>query len=263
MTKVLLLVLSLVLMTGLVLSGCSSESNASSKSGNGFEYSESLGSYATSDGLQYTGVWVTGTGKVTVTPDMAVLSLGVEAQSATVNEAQDDAAQAMADVMAVLAANGVAEKDIKTQWYSIAPVTKWIDDYKEQITVGYRVTNTVTVKVRDIDKVGTIIDDVTDAAGDFARVQSISFTVDDLEPYYDEAREKAVLDAMDKAEQIASLADVTLGKPFYISETGGSVPPVPYPVRDFEYSGGLDATTPISAGEMEISLMVQMAYSLQ
>ena len=261
MRKVVLLVVGLVLVGAVLLSGCTSEENASTEVGQGSWSTQDVMALLASDSSQQTGVWVAGTGKVTVVPDIAILTLGVEAQAATVMEAQGDAAAAMTEVMAVLTANGVAEKDIQTRWYSISPVTKWIDDYKEQITIGYRVTNTVTVKVRDVDKTGTIIDAVTAVGGDLTRIQSISFTVDDTDAYYDEAREKAILDAMAKAEQIASVANVTLGKPIYISEMSSPVPP--YPERPYIYDEAVGATTPISAGEMEISITVQMVYALQ
>ncbi|MGB2885770.1 MAG: SIMPL domain-containing protein [Dehalococcoidia bacterium] len=261
MRKVVLLVVGLVLVGAVLLSGCTSEENASTEVGQGSWSTQDVMALLASDSSQQTGVWVAGTGKVTVVPDIAILTLGVEAQASTVMEAQGDAAAAMTEVMAVLTANGVAEKDIQTRWYSISPVTKWIDDYKEQITIGYRVTNTVTVKVRDVDKTGTIIDAVTAVGGDLTRIQSISFTVDDTDAYYDEAREKAILDAMAKAEQIASVANVTLGKPIYISEMSSPVPP--YPERPYIYDEAVGATTPISAGEMEISITVQMVYALQ
>lgn len=263
MRKVVLLVVGLVLVGAVLLSGCTSEGNASTEVGQGSWSTQDVMALLASDSSQQTGVWVTGTGKVMVVPDIAILTLGVEAQASTVMKAQGDAATAMTEVMAVLTANGVAEKDIQTRWYSISPVTKWIDDYREQITIGYRVTNTVTVKVRDIDKTGTIIDAVTAAGGDLTRVQGISFTVDDADAYYDEAREKAILDAMAKAEQMASVANVTLGKPIYISEMSSSMPPIPYPARDYVSAEGVGAITPISAGEMEISITVQMVYALQ
>lgn len=263
MRKVVLLVVGLVLVGAVLLSGCTSEGNASTEVGQGSWSTQDVMALLAGDSSQQTGVWVTGTGKVTVVPDIAILTLGVEAQASTVMEAQGDAATAMTEVMAVLTANGVAEKDIQTRWYSISPVTKWIDDYREQITIGYRVTNTVTAKVRDIDKTGTIIDAITAAGGDLTRVQGISFTVDDTDAYYDEAREKAILDAMAKAEQMASVANVALGKPIYISEMSSSMPPIPYPGRDYIYDEAVGATTPISAGEMEISITVQMVYALQ
>jgi len=260
MRKVVLLVAGLVLVGAVLLSGCTSDGNASTEVGQGSWSTQDVMALLASDSSQQTGVWVAGTGKVAVVPDVAVLYLGVEAQAATVTEAQSDAAVAMTEVMSVLNANGVAEKDIQTQWYSISPVTKWIDDYKEQITIGYRVTNTVTAKIRDISKVGAVIDAVAEAGGDLTRIEGIGFTVDDPDVYYDQAREEAILDAMAKAEKIASIANVTLGKPVYISESGGYLPP-PYPVRG--YAEGLDVATPISPGEMEISLTVQIGYALQ
>jgi len=260
MKKGLLLVLSFVLLVGLLLVGCESEEGEASEEGQGLAVSQDIRALAASDSSQQTGVWVTGTGTVAVVPDVAILRLGVEAEAATVTEAQSDAAVAMTGVMSVLSANGVAEKDIQTQWYSIYPVRKWIDDTNEQITIGFRVTNTVTAKIRDISKVGAVIDAVAEAGGDLTRIEGISFTVDDSEAYYDQAREEAILDAMAKAEKIASIANVTLGKPVYISESGGYLPP-PYPVRG--YAEGLDVATPISPGEMEISLTVQIGYAIQ
>jgi uncharacterized protein YggE len=209
---------------------------------------------------QQSGIWVSGTGKVTATPDIATLSLGIEAQAATVAEAQAQAAGAMDTVMAALAAGGVADKDIQTQYFSISQQTRW-DDYKdEQVVTGYDVTNMVTAKIRDMEQIGSIIDAVAAAGGDYTRINNISFSVDDPTPYYKEARQKAMADAKDKAEQLAHLAGIGLGKPTYISE-GTVYPPVVY--RD----AGMEAmapapTTPISPGEIELSLTVQVAYAV-
>lgn len=207
---------------------------------------------------QQQGIWVTGQGKVSVTPDILSLSLGIEAQAATVAEAQSQAAEAMDRVMTALADNGVAEKDIKTQYYSIYPVRRW-DDGKETL-VGYRVSNTVTAKIRDIDRAGAIIDAVAEAGGDLTRINGISFSVDDLQTYQAEVREKAMADAKAKAEQLAALAGVTLGQPTYISEWSIQVP---YPLAMMEAAVSVAAVaTPISPGEMEVSLSVQVVYNI-
>ncbi len=260
MKKGLLLVLSFVLLAGLLLVGCGSEEGEAAQDGQGLAAAQDVQSLGASDNSQETGVWVSGTGEVAVVPDVAILWLGVEAQAATVTEAQSNAAAAMTGVMSVLNASGVAEKDIQTQWYSIYPVRKWVDDDGEEITIGYRVTNTVTAKIRDVSKAGTVIDAVAEAGGDLTRIEGISFTVDDPEAYYDQAREEAILDAMAKAEKIASIANVTLGKPIYISESSGYLP-TPYATR--AYGEGLEAVTAISPGEMEISLTVQIGYAIQ
>ncbi len=209
---------------------------------------------------QQQGIWVSGRGVVTVTPDIATLRLGIEAQAASVAEAQSQAIEAMDEVMEALTDNGVAEKDIQTQYFSIRQVTKWDRDKEEEIVVGYRVTNKVTAKIREIDKAGTVIDAVAAAGGDFTRIDSIDFSVDDPSAYYEEAREKAMADAKVKATQLAELADAKLGKATYISESSQATPPI---YRQDVYVEALPAaTTPISPGESEISLTVQVTYAL-
>ena len=210
---------------------------------------------------QQEGIWVTGQGKVSAIPDITTLRLGIEAQEASVAEAQSKAAEAMNRVMTALTENGVPEKDIQTQYFSIRRVTKWDREKEEEVVVGYRVTNMVTAKIRDIDKAGSIIDVVAEAGGDLTRIDSIDFSVDDPSAYYEEARQEAMAEARDKAEQLAELAGVTLGKPTYISE-GIQVPPI---IRGVVYEEVLVAPapeTPISPGEMEISLSLQVAYAI-
>jgi uncharacterized protein YggE len=210
---------------------------------------------------QNTGIWVTGQGEITVVPDVAVLSLGVEVQAETVAQAQDEAAKSMETVMQVLEDNGVDEKDIKTQQFNIYPVRNWRDD--EQIIIGYRVTNTVTVKIREVENTGVIIDGVAEAGGDYTVINSISFTVDEPEEYYAEVRELAMADALETAEQLAALSGVSLGKPTYINES--SVSPI-YRNYYYDKAGAAvpeEATTPISAGEMDVSLTVQVVYSIK
>jgi hypothetical protein len=242
MKKGLLLVIGLVLAISLLLVGC--------------ETQETTGA----NGSQQTGVWVSGTGKVTAVPDVAIFSLGVEAQEKTVKEAQSEAISAMNAIITALKANGVAEKDIQTQWYNISPVMKWVEDTNEQITIGYKVTNMATVKIRDISKAGATIDAVAEAGGNLTRINSINFTVDDPTAYYNQAREKAMQDANAKAEQMATLAGITLGKPTYISESGGYIP-TPYYLKDYAESGS--ANTPISAGELDITITVQVGYAIE
>ena len=219
---------------------------------------------------QQEGIWVSGEGRVPVTPDLAILSLGVEAQAASVAEAQTQAAEAMHKVMDALKDNGLADKDIQTQHFSISPVTKWDEEKEEQIIIGYRVSNIVSAKIRTLVqesypldyKVGRIIDAVAAAGGDFTRINGISFTVDDPSAYYDEAREKAVAESKAKAEQLAKLAGLTLGKPTYISEYGGGTPIIYREAALAKEAMAGVPPTPISPGELEISLSVQLVYSI-
>jgi len=208
---------------------------------------------------QSVGIWVTGNGKVSVVPDIAVLSLGVQVQKDTVTEAQQEAIVAMNAIMAVLNEYNIDEEDIQTQNFSIQPVYRW--DEGEQSLLGYSVTNTLIVKVRNTDDTGDIIDAAADAAADYMRMNSISFTVDEPETYLEDIRQEAMADAKAKAKQLADLGDVKLGKPIYIAESGGSIPPVVY--RDYDAEVVQDGDkTPISPGEIEIQLTVQVVYSI-
>jgi len=211
---------------------------------------------------QSTGIWVTGQGEVMAVPDIAELSLGVEAQADTVSEAQAQATEAMTQVMQVLQDNGVAEKDIQTQRFNIYPVTRWIEEKEEEEIIGYRVTNIVLAKIREVDRAGDIIDAVAQSAGDLVRIQGINFRVDDPVKYYEEARVKAMKDAKGKASQLANLAGVRLGEPTYISESAIYEPPV---TRGIYEASGVPVpapATPISPGELKITVNIQIVYSI-
>jgi len=211
---------------------------------------------------QQEGIWVNGQGKVTAVPDIANLSLGIEAQTATVSEAQAEAASAMDEVMNALTKNGVAKKDIQTQYFNISKITRWDDKNQQEVVIGYRVTNTVNAKIRDIEKAGTIIDAVALAGGDLTRINSIYFSIDDPTAYHKEARDKAMADAKNKAEQLADLAGVKLGKPTYISENLYFPSPIYKDVGMREGAPAPTPTTPISPGEMEVTLSVQVVYAI-
>ncbi|MBI2830135.1 MAG: SIMPL domain-containing protein [Chloroflexi bacterium] len=208
-----------------------------------------------------TGIWVNGQGKVSVAPDIAVLDLGISAQGVSVAQAQSEAATAMDKVMTTLTNNGVAKKDVQTRSFSIQQITRFDRNKEQEVVIGYRVTNMVTAKIRNIDKTGAIIDAVAAAGGDLTRINSISFTIDDDTAYLKDAREKAMADARAKAEQMASLAGVKLGKPIYITESFYT-PPIPLPFLRSE-AGAPAPTTPISPGEMDITVTVQVNYAIQ
>jgi uncharacterized protein len=213
-------------------------------------------------GSQQTGIWVSGEGKITVVPDVASLSLGVSAQSGTVADATAQAASAMKKIMDSLKANGVAEKDIQTQYFSIQQVTRWDDKNQQQIVIGYLVSNTVVAKIRAMDKVGLTIDAVAEAGGDLTRINGVNFSVDKPEQYSNQARELAMNNAKAKAEQMAKLAGVNLGRATFITENS-YIPVQPYPIMVKDSASGSAPTTSISPGEMDITLNVQVYYSIQ
>jgi uncharacterized protein YggE len=241
-----------LVLAGVSLSGCGQNSPV-------------LGATATDMNINLTsqqeGIWVNGRGEVSVVPDIATLRLGIEAQGASVAVAQSQAAEAMDAVMTALAGNGIAEKDIQTRYFNIYRVTRWDQEKQQEIVIGYRVSNMVTAKIRDIGTVGTVIDNVAAAGGDLTRIDGVSFSVDDPSAYHEEARQKAMADARAKAEQLAELAGLDLGKPIFISESSFIPSPV-YPGRVYAEAAMAPAMeTPISPGELEVSLTVQVVYA--
>jgi uncharacterized protein YggE len=211
------------------------------------------------------GIWVNGQGKITITPDLATLSLGVSAQTTTVAEAQSRASAAMDKVMAALISSGISNNDIQTQYFNIQQVTRWNDADQQEVVTGYRVSNMVVARIRAMDKVGNIIDAVVAAGGDFIRINGINFTVEKPEQFYAQARELAMKDAKAKADELARLAGVTLGKATFVSE--GSSQSIPY-LRE-SYGSGMPvpamtvAAPSISPGSTDIILNVQVAYGIQ
>jgi uncharacterized protein YggE len=209
-----------------------------------------------------TGIWVNGQGTVMVTPNIANLSLGVSAQAAKVADAQSQAASAMSKVIAALISNGVDQKDISTRFYNINTVTRYDNTTQQSIITGYQVSNMVNITVRAIDKVGAIIDATAAAAGDLIRINGISFTVDNSDQYNSQARTLAMNDAKAKATQLAGLAGVNLGKPVYIVDnSAGSTVPVQTaaPIA----AAAPAVTTPVSPGQVSITVSIQVAYSIQ
>ncbi len=209
---------------------------------------------------QQVGIWVTGEGRIMATPDIAVLGLGVEARASTVEAANSEAAGAMNKVIDALKANGVRNADIRTQAFNITPEYQYRDREAPKI-IGYRVSNTVQAKMRELGKSGSIIDSVVKAGGDLIRIQGLRFDVDNPTPLLKEARDKAMEDAKAKAAQLASLGGVVLGKPIFISESGGSPVPLRQEIRALAAAPA--AETPISPGEIVIQLNVQVTYAIQ
>lgn len=215
-----------------------------------------------------TGIWVSGEGKASVEPDIAILSLGVEARGEAVADANGAAVDAMNAVMASLRANGVAERDIQTRNFNIWPeysnelVEKAGQTVERSVVSGYRVSNELTVKARDLDKVGEIINGAIVAGGDSIRFQNLRFTVEDTSALMPDLREMAITDAREKAEHTATVAGVNLGKLLYLSESGASAggPEAAFDTRMYAMAASAPA---ISQGEIEISLSVRAAFAIE
>ena len=208
------------------------------------------------------GIWVSGLGKISLEPDMAVVSIGVEAQAQTVTVARDQAATAMAAIVAAVKARGLTDLDIQTRSFNIYPRYDYIE--RRQVFVGYTVRNDASIKIRDLDNVGPIIDDVANAGGDATRINGISFTVEDTSPFMAELREKAVNNALGKAAHFAQLVGVSVGPLVYISEGGSRTPVVSSgAARGIAMEAAIAPDTQISGGELQLTMTVQAVFDIE
>lgn len=211
---------------------------------------------------------VSAQGTKMVEPDIALLNVGVEVFAETVTVARDTAAKYMDSIEQSLFKNNVNKIDVQTNRFDISPRY----DYEEltvngrrigsQFLVGYTVTNSLTVKIRDLDKVGQIIDDSSNAGGDFTRINSITFSVDDSSSYQSELRELAIQKAIQKASHYAELTGVILGPLIFLSEEN-SLASSTFENYGMRAMASAPYSTSISGGELELSLTVNVMFGIQ
>lgn len=205
------------------------------------------------------GISVSGRGEVLGTPDTLTITLGVGVVRPDVSTATSDAADLAERLIAALTNRGIDEKDIQTANYSIYPEYDWSRD--EQRLAGYRVNNTVTAKIRDLDRAGEIIDAATAAGGNDVVVNGVSFSLEDNDALIVAAREAAWQDALAKAQQLATLSGTTLGSPVSISESFSSQPaPLYYERAEVAADAGF---TPIQAGQETVTVNLQVRFGIE
>lgn len=215
------------------------------------------------------GIWVTGSASIPIEPDIATLNVGVYVRGDTVADANAKAAAAMEAALSALAANNVDDKDVQTRRFSIYPRYERRELVEEgvragaQVLTGYQVTNDVKVKIRDIDSVGVVIDDVVAVAGDSVRINGVTFGVDKPELLRPDLRRMAVEDAIAKAETLAELSGVELGRLIYLSEGGAwSIGGYgrAYAASAFEAES---AAAPIRPGEQDMGFSVSAGFGIR
>lgn len=204
-------------------------------------------------------ITVSGDARISAAPDLAEIDGGVTTEAKTAREATQANNTAMGAVVAALKNAGLAEKDIQTSRLSLQPqssANRGAGDGPVRI-VGYRATNTVTVRIRDISRVATVIDTLTGAGAN--TISGVSFMVSQASRLLDEARVQALADARRKAEIYAKAAGVTLGLPLNISE-GPTPGPMPM-LRQAKYAA--DAAAPIAPGEETLHVGVAVSYEIK
>lgn len=208
---------------------------------------------------------VTADGIVRATPDTAIVTAGVVTEATEASAALGENNAAMRDLIAAVAAAGVAEKDIGTSGFSIEPVTVYPQPKSDgtqdppRIT-GYRVSNLVTVKIRDIAKAGDLLDAVVRIGAN--SIHGISFTVDDRDSRLDAARAAAMKEARRRASLYAEAGGFQVGRILSVSEGGGNMPqPAPY-ARVAMAAKEADSV-PLAPGEQEIQASVSVTFEIK
>ena len=203
-------------------------------------------------------VTVNGNGSVMVTPDAASISVGVNAINANLSEAQAAATSSMTAVIETLKAAGIEEKDIQTTNYSVSVLQEYdTNGYPARVS-GYQVNNQVNVMVRDLDKLGMVLDEAVKAGAN--SIYGVNFVVTDPADAATQARTAAIADATKKAREIADATGMTLGRIVTVVETFGPTP-LPYAYGKAE-AMDMAASVPIQTGSSTVTVDVQMTFEL-
>jgi uncharacterized protein YggE len=198
---------------------------------------------------------VTGEAEVSVAPDQAQIDGGVSSEAKTAREASDATNKAMAAILPALKAAGIAEADIQTSRLSLYPQSSQVRPNGPMQITGYRASNRVTIRIRDVTRVASTLDALVSAGAN--EIGGINFIVSQASKALDEARVRALEDARRKAEIYAKAASVRLGTPTSISEEGPGGGPVPMRAT---FKAGAPAQ--IAPGEETLRVSVSVSYEI-
>ena len=195
--------------------------------------------------------------QVSQAPDIATISSGVVTQAADGNSAMRQNAEQMTRVLAALKSAGVADKDVQTSGINLSPQYHYQDNQPPKIT-GYQASNTVNVKLRDVAKLGKVLDALVASGAN--QINGPDFGIDQPEPLYDQARIKALKLARDRAQTYAKALDLRVRRIVSINEGGGTMPR-PMPQMAMMKAEAYDAT-PVAAGESSVSVSMDVVFEL-
>ena len=206
---------------------------------------------------------VSGTGEIWAKPDLALIDFSVVGEKKTVIEAMAENTKKMNSVIEAIKSQGVEEKDLKTTNFSISPRYEWYEKSEiypagKRVLVGYEVNQTLQVKIRDLTKIGNIIQVATEAGAN--QVGDLRFMIDKQDELKSQARKEAIEKAKVMAKEIAGQLGVKLVKITNFSENATA--PIPYPYfMERAMSGGAE-TPQIQTGENKIEVQVSITYEI-
>ncbi len=208
---------------------------------------------------------VNGSGTVYAKADIANITVGLKTgPKPTAAEATSESTVKMNAIIKSLRDLDIEEKDIKTTDYNLNPVYNWLEN-RGQVLQGYEVTQNVSVKVRDLDKIGEVIAKTTEQGAN--QIGNVSFTIDDEYELKNQARELAIQKAKDKAELMAEQAGMKLGKVKSVYESADNYSPVPMyanaKLEMADQAGGAMSAPAIQTGQNEIRVEVTLVYEVK
>ena len=191
-------------------------------------------------------------------PDVATLSTGVVTQASDANAAMRANATQMDKVMAAIKAAGIADRDIRTSGISLNPQYKYVENQSPTIT-GYQASNTVDIKVRDLSRLGKVLDALVASGAN--QVNGPSFEIDQPEPVYDQARRDALEKAQARAQMYAKALGLKVRRIVSIDEGGGYRPPMPMPMMAMSRAKA-ESDTAVAPGETTLSANLNVVFEL-
>ncbi len=215
---------------------------------------------------------MSGEGKITATPDLATVTIGVVGQGSTATAVQNQTTQKVNQVIAYIKSQGVADKDISTSEFSLEPQQNYpnIPVAGAPTIVGYSGNQTVTVMVHGVDKDQSVLDKIIDGAvtNGANQIQGVdlSFENSTLSTLQQQAQQAAINDAKQKAQVLAQQAGLTLGKVVNVSENSSPVMPLPFAVNSAMGMGGSaaqSATPNVQVGSQEIDETMTLTFEIK
>jgi uncharacterized protein YggE len=203
---------------------------------------------------------VSATGEVTRVPDLAISSAGVQTLLPTAPAAIEENAARMARVRAALKRAGIDDKDIQTSSINLNPEYQYDQNRPPRLT-GYRATNTVNVKFRDLKRTGAILDALVAEGAN--QINGPNLTIDKPDAALDEARTKAIANGRARAELYARALGMRVVKLLSVSESGGYASPPPMPMAYARDMAQAASKTEIDPGVQQLQVSVAMSFELQ
>jgi len=210
---------------------------------------------------------VSGTGEVYAKPDLAIINFAIENEAKTVAEAMSENTKKMNEIINSLKNEGIDEKDLKTLNFNIYPRYEWHDelitkDNSRRVLVGYEVSQSLQVKIRNMEQIGEIIREAANAGAN--QIGNLQFTIDNQDEFEKQAREKAINEATEKAKELASQLGIDLVRIVNFNESSSrpSIYNLAKSSYDIMSAGGIEEASQVETGENKIEMTVNITYEI-